>query len=193
MGLEEENTLASFQKAIELGCDMVELDVHLKDGELFVLHDEEDWNPRTPRLKEVFDLVSRKAGINVELKGDNTAGEAARLIKEYLLKGWKCEDFLISSFKTEELENFSKLCPEIKIGYLVRRGTEEYIQTARKLKAFSVNIEFDLIKKDKNLVDKIHQEGFKVLVWTVNSPRKIKWLAEAGADGIITDYPNRLK
>ena len=35
-----ENTLASFRSAIELGCDMVECDVHLtSDGELAVIHD----------------------------------------------------------------------------------------------------------------------------------------------------------
>jgi glycerophosphoryl diester phosphodiesterase len=35
-----ENTLASFQTALEIGVDMLELDVHLsKDGELMVIHD----------------------------------------------------------------------------------------------------------------------------------------------------------
>ena len=36
-----ENTLVSFSKAIELGADAIELDVHLtKDGEIVVAHDE---------------------------------------------------------------------------------------------------------------------------------------------------------
>lgn len=36
-----ENTLLAFQKAIEAGCDGIELDVQMtKDGELVVLHDE---------------------------------------------------------------------------------------------------------------------------------------------------------
>ncbi len=35
-----ENTMASFRKAIELGADWIELDVHLsKDGQLMVMHD----------------------------------------------------------------------------------------------------------------------------------------------------------
>ena len=39
-GITPENTLASFQKALDLGVDMIELDVHLsKDGELVVIHD----------------------------------------------------------------------------------------------------------------------------------------------------------
>lgn len=37
-----ENTLPAFQKAADLGCSMVELDVHLsKDGELIVHHDDD--------------------------------------------------------------------------------------------------------------------------------------------------------
>jgi glycerophosphoryl diester phosphodiesterase len=40
MGYAPENTIVSFQKAIELGVDAVELDVHLtRDGGVVVLHD----------------------------------------------------------------------------------------------------------------------------------------------------------
>jgi glycerophosphoryl diester phosphodiesterase len=49
-----------------------------------------------------------------------------------------------------------------------------------------------MVKKDKEIITKIHEEGFKAIVWTVNSPRKIKWLVELGADGICSDYPDRL-
>ena len=34
-----ENTLPSFRRAIELGCDMIELDVHLVEDQLVVIHD----------------------------------------------------------------------------------------------------------------------------------------------------------
>ena len=40
-GVYPENTLLSFRKALEAGCDGIELDVHLtRDGELAVMHDE---------------------------------------------------------------------------------------------------------------------------------------------------------
>ena len=40
-GAAPENTLAAFQKGIEIGSDMIELDVHLsRDGEIVVIHDE---------------------------------------------------------------------------------------------------------------------------------------------------------
>jgi len=41
MGYAPENTLLSFRKALELRCDMIELDVRLcKSGELIVFHDD---------------------------------------------------------------------------------------------------------------------------------------------------------
>jgi len=40
-GSAPENTLAAFRKAIEIGSDMIELDVHLsKDGEVVTIHDD---------------------------------------------------------------------------------------------------------------------------------------------------------
>jgi glycerophosphoryl diester phosphodiesterase len=40
-GAAPENTLAAFQKGIEIGSDMIELDIHLcKDGKVVVIHDE---------------------------------------------------------------------------------------------------------------------------------------------------------
>src|ERR671938_850947 len=41
MGHCPENTLASFERGLELGADWIELDVHLsRDGALIVIHDE---------------------------------------------------------------------------------------------------------------------------------------------------------
>ena len=42
------------------------------------------------------------------------------------------------------------------------------------------------------LVDTLHQEGIKVIPWTVNETKRMKALLDMGVDGIITDYPNRI-
>jgi glycerophosphoryl diester phosphodiesterase len=91
-----ENTLSSFELAIEMGCPWIELDVYHIDGELLVIHD--DTLERTtngtgdvmdqsvaylrtldagdgqqiPTLNEIIELVGHRAGINVELKGPDT-------------------------------------------------------------------------------------------------------------------------
>ncbi len=35
--------------------------------------------------------------------------------------------------------------------------------------------------------------GLKVIPWTVNEPNEMEWLMNLGVDGLITDYPNRLR
>jgi glycerophosphoryl diester phosphodiesterase len=42
----------------------------------------------------------------------------------------------------------------------------------------------------KSLVDKCHAAGVKIIPWTVNAVKDIKYLMNLGVDGIITDYPN---
>ena len=129
-GFIAENTLESFQKALDLGVDAVELDVHLcASGELVVFHDftvdrmtngsgevhkmtlselkalKVSNQYEIPTLTEVFDLIDRKCWINVELKGHETAQAAVEIIEKYTSeKGWQYEDFIVSSFQKEELE-----------------------------------------------------------------------------------------
>ena len=92
-GLEPENTIRSFQKALELGVDYIECDVHLtKDGHIVLIHDHTldrttnetgDVNDYTfeeirkldagkgkkiPTLQELLDLVRGKVKIHIELK-----------------------------------------------------------------------------------------------------------------------------
>ncbi|MFE2752494.1 glycerophosphodiester phosphodiesterase [Actinosynnema sp. NPDC059335] len=45
----------------------------------------------------------------------------------------------------------------------------------------------------KALVDEAHAHGLKVVPWTVNDPATMHKLIDDGVDGIITDYPDRLR
>lgn len=44
-----------------------------------------------------------------------------------------------------------------------------------------------------NAVREAQQAGLKVVVWTVNAPRDIVRMLDFGVDGIISDYPDRLR
>ncbi|GAB47354.1 glycerophosphodiester phosphodiesterase [Mobilicoccus pelagius] len=46
---------------------------------------------------------------------------------------------------------------------------------------------------DKAFVDRAHAAGLTVVPWTVNDPEAMKAQIDAGVDGIITDYPGRLR
>lgn len=215
MGYEPENTLASFQKAIFLGVDMVELDVHLcKTGELVVMHDETlerttngsgrveektiadlkeldaGNGQKIPTLAEVFDLIDKNIQINIELKGKDTAKPLAELIEQYLQKGWGKELFFVSSFNHGELKRFKELMPDVRVGFATRENPSDCVNLAKNMNAWSVNSCFEFT--DQKFIDQAHGNNLKVLAWTVNELRDIERMKALGVDGIISNFPDRI-
>ncbi len=45
----------------------------------------------------------------------------------------------------------------------------------------------------KRFVKDAHRHGIPVIVWTINRPEDMKRLIDWGVDGIVTDYPERLR
>jgi glycerophosphoryl diester phosphodiesterase len=44
-----------------------------------------------------------------------------------------------------------------------------------------------------DMVESAHQAGMKVVPWTIDDPATMRSLIDKGVDGIITDYPDRLR
>ena len=212
-GYEPENTLLAFEKAIEMGVDMIELDVYaLKTGELVVIHD--DTVDRTtdgegyvlehsfqdlreldagkgqkiPTLQEVIDLVAKRVPINIELKGLGTARLVAQTIDQYKTRGWNEEYFMVSSFNHVELAAFSKLQPDIRTGALITGIPIDLAAFASRVSAYSANLDSDFITP--GLVADAKARGQKVLVYTVNSQSEVRRMKSLGVDGIFTNYPD---
>ena len=205
-----ENTLASFQKAIELGVDGIELDVHLSsDGKVMIIHD--DTIDRTtsqkglvnhftakelealgiPTLEAVFDLVNQKCFINIELKTYETADKVAELIKLYVSeKNWKYEQIIVSSFDWNALQQVHFLNDKIRIGVLTHTDLDLAIAFAKFIKAYSVHPYYHLLNAEN--VTKMQSKNFKVYPWTINEPEDIIFVKSLQVDGIITDFPDRL-
>ncbi|MDD4931259.1 MAG: glycerophosphodiester phosphodiesterase family protein [Candidatus Colwellbacteria bacterium] len=211
-----ENTLGSFEKAIELGADMIELDVHLtKDNHLVVLHDRKvdrttdgkglvsdktleevralnaGNGEKIPTLEEVIELIDRKVPINIELKALGSAEKVCEVIRLYVSKGWIYDDFLVSSFEHNELHHFSEICPEVKIGVLMGDIPLGYAEYVEKLGAYSANIALEAASP--KFIEDAHQRGLKVFVWTVNDLEDITLMKKLGVDGIFTDFPDKAK
>jgi glycerophosphoryl diester phosphodiesterase len=182
----EGNTLFCFEIAVELGVDMVELDVHLRGNKLFVVHNIKKLRPDNPTLEQVIELVDKRVKMNIELKGRGTAAPTALLLKKYIKKGWDRDYFMVSSFRAKELRDFQNQHTGIKIGLLARRKK----RIAKDLNLCSVNPALRIA--DKRYINKLHGRGFKVFVWTVNKEKDIRELMSFGADGIISDYPDRV-
>ncbi|WP_130735677.1 glycerophosphodiester phosphodiesterase family protein [Flavobacterium sp. J27] len=211
-----ENTLESFQKAIDLGVDAIELDVHqCASGELVVFHDftlerltngEGEISKFTleqlqqlkitnhyyiPTLIETLDLIDRKCNINIELKGHHTAQATALIIEDYVQKnGWQYSDFIVSSFQYEELETFYHLGSKILLAVLTQASVEQAIEWAKKFQATYIHPHFSLLTTDNCNFAK--ENNLKINTWTVNDALDIEHVKKFPIDGIISDFPDRI-
>jgi glycerophosphoryl diester phosphodiesterase len=217
-GTMPENTLASFNKAIALGVDMVELDVQrCKTGELVVLHDDNVRRTTNckgfvremtleqvqqcrigfrgdtiPTLEEVFKLVNRRVAINIELKMLGTALLAGELVTRYVNEyGWSYEDVVISSFQHKELAVLKEAYPYIRRAPVFERVPQSFAPIIKLLSPYAVVLNYRTVTPA--IMDEVHNAGVGVYVWTVNKEKQIRKMIALGVDGIISDYPERLK
>ena len=214
-GHEPENTLRSVRTALELGANGIEVDVHLAEGHLLVIHDhtldrttngsgavakktfdylrslDAGRGERIPTLEEVIETVNRQALINVELKGSGTAAPVVRLIDRYVQeRGWRYEDFLVSSFDHAQIQTAKKLRPEIRIGALIDKVPRGLAAFAEQMGAWSLHPGKRCVTPE--LVADAHRRGLKVFVFTINQPAEIAAMAALGVDGVFTDFPERV-
>jgi glycerophosphoryl diester phosphodiesterase len=216
MGYAPENTLASFAKALEIGVDGIELDVHIcKSGEAVVIHDERvdrttngqgqvmemtlkelkdldaGKGQQIPTLLEALDFVNRHAFIDIELKAEGTAIPVAEIVRRYIQEhGWTPEHFMFTSFDHHELKRCHDRVPEVPFGPLLAAKPLDYALLAQAMNADSIVPFFEFL--DSKFVEDAHQRGLKLIAWTVNRHDDIKKVLEMGVDGIISNYPDRL-
>ncbi len=217
MGHVTENTIPSIKKAIELGVDGIEIDVFkCKSGEIVVFHDKkldrltnssgyiEDLSYdsinkikvmgkyRIPQLLEVIDILPNEIFLNIELKGEETVKKVNEIITEFINRTEsKLDRFIISSFNWKELEKFRLFNSKIPIAVLTDTTPLNAISVAKKLNAVAINPNYKLL--NKNTVNEIKKEGLKIFPYTVNSLNDIDKMKTFRVDGIITDYPERIK
>lgn len=201
-----ENTLAAFQRALELGVEGIELDVHLSaDGHLIVMHDETvdrttdgtgalaemtldqiktldaGKGETVPTLGEVLDLVGDRLHVDIEVKA-NTAGEA--VLKE--LEGRNTR-WLISSFKWDVLQYVRSQNAEAELWPLTVGASDDAISIAKEIGAPALAISRQGV--DEEIARYLNEQGLDFWVWTVNDPQEAKQFVEWGAIGICTDDP----
>ncbi len=215
-GYEPENTLISFQKAIDLGCDGIELDVHLSsDGEIIVIHDETvdrttngkgfvnqitlselktykiNDKYEIPTLKEVFELINYNILVNIELKSYETADKVVDFIENQVSSERRTyESIIVSSFDWNALQQVRFLNDEIQIGVLTSTDLDLAIAFAKFIKAKTINPYFHLLNQEN--VIKMQEKGFEIHTWTVNEIEDIQKMKSLKVDGIISDFPDRM-
>ncbi len=176
-----ENTLPAFERAIEVGADYVEFDVHADtDGRLVVTHDPPR-APGSPSLEEVLDLCHGRIGVMVELK---TPGRYRRhnLVGRTLalLNG----DAVVVCFQRAALEEARRLRPGIRTVQHVGFGVS--IRAAADAWAAGFWNE----RTTPRSLAAARRLGLETTVYTVNEPARMLELAALGVTGIFTDRPD---
>ncbi|MGK7911936.1 MAG: glycerophosphodiester phosphodiesterase [Synechococcus sp.] len=214
MGHAPENTLASIRQALDLDSPCIEVDVYNVDDRLIVFHDDRlerttngvgylgeqsfgylrtldaGGGEHIPTLQEVCAEIAARACLNIELKGLNTAQPVAEFIAELVKEGWNEDAFLVSSFNHRELAKMRQLSDRIKLGALLCGLPIDDAKFAQELRAFSVHPSLEFI--DRQFVEDAHSRNLKVYVYTANHTEDIARMHELGADGVFTNYPERV-
>ncbi len=219
-GWAPENTLAAFAKAIEQGSDYSELDVRLsKDGVVVLSHDDSlrrttgqpgavrdytveelkafdagSWfgpeftGEKMPTLQEVMRLVKGKMKLNIEVKITREEPLVAEKVIEIIRQEKFDKECMITSFDQATVEKVIELAPDLPAGLIFSETT--------KADVFAgpwpiLSVRFSAVNKE--FVANARKAGKQIHVWTVNDEQKMRDLLALGVDGIITNYPDRLR
>lgn len=214
-----ENTMAAYRQAIADGADWIEIDVQeTADGEVVVMHDSDfmklasnplkiwdatredlvdidigSWfdpkfsNERVPTLREVLQLCKDKIGVNIELKYYGHDQQLEQRVIDIVEQEGMVGQIMVMSLKPAGVNKTKALRPDWTCGLLL----SVYVGNLEKINAdfLAVNANF----ASRSFVNRAHQSGKKVFVWTVNDAALMSQVMNCKVDGILTDRPDLAK
>ncbi|WP_343524688.1 glycerophosphodiester phosphodiesterase family protein [Pedobacter sp.] len=161
-----------------------------------------------PLLTETIDAVEAyvkehklaKPMYSIETKtiknGDNEfhpePAEFVDLIMEIINAKKLSKRVILESFDMRTLQYLHEKYPKIQTSLLIdeKEPFEDYIE---KL-GFKPTIYSPYsVLVGKGLVDRCHAMGIKIIPWTVNTVKELKYFMDLGVDGVLTDYPNIMR
>ncbi|MGB9496390.1 MAG: glycerophosphodiester phosphodiesterase [Dissulfuribacterales bacterium] len=208
--LEPENTLLSIKRAIDIGVDAIEIDVHLsKDKELVVIHDatvdrttngtgpvsgysvqeikrlDAGKGEAIPTLQEVIDLIDKRVMLIIELKEEGTEGSVVDLLGRNNLFDKSC----VISFWHRLVKTVKAMDSRIKTGVLLV-GSPVDACVATRASADTLVMKYTFV--DRELVEMAHEKGLKVFIWNIDDRDLLKPYVDMGVDAIGTNDPRVL-
>lgn len=203
-----ENTLPAFERALELGADGIEIDTHAtSDGVVVVHHDhvpsgESDRKnlhgrpiaamtadevatvrfpdgSHIPTLAEVAHLIGDRCTLYVELKARSIEALVIRCLQSTRAR------YALHSFDHTAVQRARAIAPDVETGILTASYLLDPVGALRGARARDYWQGHELI--DAALVDRVHEAGGRVIVWTVNDAAEADALRAAGVDGICSD------
>jgi glycerophosphoryl diester phosphodiesterase len=213
-----ENTLKSFNKAIELDVDMIEFDIHLcKTWEIIVMHDPtvdrttngtwaiknlkynqikklNAWDgEKILTLEETLDCILPYCNANIEIVWTHLVKPLIIFLENYFNENSKnnINKIFISSFRHKDLLKFHDKLPNINISILIGHLPCEKTYFDNKQGIFSFNMDSTFISR--KFIKKAHDKWFKVFSYTANDDYTVWHLKKIWIDGIFSNYPDIIK
>ena len=206
-----ENTLEAFRQAVDMGADMVELDVRESlNHEFIVIHDKDLrrissqkeivhethsqilcstqlHNKETLlRLPEVFDLLPTALGIIVELKSIRSYQKMGNFIAVRA----KERPVILTSFDLSLIKRVQEYSPNLPIGIVSH--TLNNIAKASLMGIRFENVCLDFQAINARAIRELKIQNIKTFAWTVDRTEDIRRMIELDVDGIISNKPDEV-
>jgi glycerophosphoryl diester phosphodiesterase len=207
--LTPENTIASLAMALELECDLIEVDVLGLDGALVLAHSQAEVPTQLATLDEALAfLAPGSCGIQLDLK----ARGAEQTVVDALRRRGLVERTVVSSFRAASLRTLHALEPGLRLGLTYpedrygvsgRRALAPFVSPVLRAmrsalprriawmlgaaEATAAMLHWQVVSKP--VVERCHAAGAAVLAWTIESQEQVGALDELGVDGVIADDP----
>jgi len=207
----EDNTLRSFARAVELGCDYVEFDVRRTRDALACFHDgrvgeravssfslaelREAAGVAVPTLAEVVAFCHGRIGMDVEIKDEGIEGA----VVEQLRTAREAGPLLVKSFSTTVVRRVAELEPGYPVGLLAAPAAagappgpalRTAVATTREAGAEFVSPHHGLLADEETARAVLGEMA--TYPWTVNDREEMVRLAAMPIRGLITDRPDVL-
>lgn len=203
-----ENTIASFQMALDAGADGVELDVQLSgDGIPAVIHDETlerttdgrglisdlPWSgiralrsagePVPSLLEAARWAADSEAWLNVEIKAAGAAAATMEVLREAGLGS----RVIVSSFHSSVVAEVGEIDPGMRRFLLLESWGIAERDAAAACGAQGICL--GLAGATQGALEDLRRAGLPVVIWTVDDPAEIERLVRSGVLAIITNRP----
>ncbi|MBI3962767.1 MAG: hypothetical protein HY335_08445 [Deinococcus sp.] len=216
---EPENTIRAFLRAVELGADYSEMDVHLsQDGHPVIIHDarlERTTNgrglvhektlaelktldagkgERIPTLQEVCEALRGRSGLYLELKGVGTPGPTYQVLHQCY---WNDRVFA-GSFKPDLIRQFRAIAPWIPTSLLIKETQGRFLEATKELGATYAHLCWEdqapqphrLITPE--LIARARELGLGIMAWHEERASEIRELAKLPIQGVFSNNPEML-
>lgn len=150
-----------------------------------------------PTLDQVLETLRGRAGLLLEVKSPSLypgiAEDILGTLESYpgfLNAAARAGRLVVQSFDYGFMEAFNVLAPDVPVGLLGGPPSDDVLV---EVSAWADQINPQYRTVDRAFVERVHELGMTISVYTVNQADAMRALIDLGVDGIITNYPDRLE